>query len=120
MITDTEWRQSLKVGDEVAYGTYDYAPRYQFSKVSKISPTGTVITLENGKKFNTNHGDERTSGYSKSRLLQPDDARRHLSEYEKEVSKKRKVNELKGKFEEKIKRLDLAQIEKLEAFLEQL
>ncbi len=120
MQTDEEWRKALKVGDEVAYGTYDYAPRYKFSKVSKVSPTGSVLTLECGKKFNVNYGDERTSRYSRNRLTQPTDARKHLNEYEAEVNKRRKRNELKNAIALKINRLDLAQIEKLEAFLEQL
>lgn len=116
-----DWLRSLKIGDAVAYGNGEIFPNYKFSKVSKISPTNQVITLECGKEFNAKYGDEHANTYRrKDHLIHPDLAQQKLDEYKALCDRRSKAEEVRNAIEAKIGGLNIQQLEKLEAFLNNL
>lgn len=118
MLNKSDWLKSLKVGDEVAFGqcSHDH-PRYQFSKIAKISPSGLVLSLESGEKFNVN-GNERTPSFCKAHLRQPDEARKLITAYETVQNLNNKCQQIKEESIAKIEEMNLEQLEKLKTFLD--
>lgn len=118
---DINWIQSLKPGDEVAYAEYCSAlPQFIFSKVTRVSPGGNMITLESGLKFNQN-GFERTARtYSKKYIADPKTVREYQKQKEVEYQLTMKTREIRTRVVNRIGTLDLEQLEKLQSFLESL
>lgn len=119
MLGDKEyqrWLESLKVGDEVAYGQDFPYPDYAFSKVERISPNQRRITLESGKKF-LGSGYEQATGKRKRYLLQPEEAKKLLATHKAQVQQRQKLVETRRELISQIERMDIEQLERIKAFL---
>lgn len=118
---DTDWIQSLRPGHEVAYAEYrSISPQFAFSRVSKVSPEGNIITLESGLKFNKNGFERTTRTYSKKYLAHPEIVREYQKQKEAEYQLTMKTREVRTRVVNKIGTLELEQLEKVQVFLENL
>lgn len=117
MFDHSNWLDQLAPGNPVAYGNTRYGkPSFRFSAVKTISPSGKVITLESGEKFNRD-GSERGKGYNGVWLYCPEEARQLIAVCEQETQLKFKRKELENKLLELLPELSLEQLDKLEGFV---
>ncbi len=111
-----EWLQSLKVGDEVAYGSNYIYPEYQFSKIKRITPTRKIIELECGYSFSKN-GEEQGGRKRPRHLIQPETAKELLADYRRECEERQLLSKTKDELIRNISRMDIQQIKKLQEFI---